>query len=57
MRNTTETNTKVLSQELFLGVVALTPKQKNHYMWEMGPFPGTVTYYISPQAEGETGFI
>ena len=31
---------KVLSQELFLGVVALkTHIQKNHYMRDMGPFP------------------
>ena len=35
-----ETNTKVLSGELFLGVVALqTPIQKNHYMRKTVPFP------------------
>ena len=40
MRDTSETNTKVLSRELFLGVVALKmPIQKNHYMRNMGPFP------------------
>ena len=34
-----ETNTKVLSRELFLGVVALkTPIQKTHYLRDMGPF-------------------
>ena len=38
MGDTTETNTKVLSGEVFSGVVALqTPIQKNHYMREMGP--------------------
>ena len=41
MGDTSETNTKVLSQELFFGVVALkTPIQKNHYLRDMGPFPG-----------------
>ena len=40
MGDTTETNTKVLSGEFFLGVVALqTPIQKNNYMHDMGPFP------------------
>ena len=40
MGDTSETNTKVLSRELFLGVVALkTPIQKNHYLRDMGPFP------------------
>ena len=40
MGDTTKTNTKVMSGELVLGVVALqTPIQKNHYMREMGPFP------------------
>ena len=38
--DTSETNTKVLSPELILGVVALkTPIQKNHYMLDLGPFP------------------
>ena len=45
MGDTSETNTKVLSQELFLGVVALKmPIQKNHYLRDKGPFPGIVTY-------------
>ena len=40
MGDTSEANTKVLSGELFLGVVALpTPIQKNHYMRDMGSFP------------------
>ena len=39
MGDTTEANTKVLSGELFLGVVVLqTPIQKNHYMSKMGTF-------------------
>ena len=38
MGDTSETNSKVLSQELFLGVVALKT-QKNHYLRDMGPFP------------------
>ena len=38
MGDTSETNTKVLSGELFLGVVALkTPIQNNNYMHDMGP--------------------
>ena len=37
MGDTSETNTKVLSQEFFFGVVALkTPVQKNHYLRDMG---------------------
>ena len=40
MGDTTETNKKVLSGELFLGAVALqTPIQKNHYMRDKVPFP------------------
>ena len=40
----TEANTKVLSVQLFLGVVALqTPMQKNPYMLQMGLFPSMVT--------------
>ena len=40
MEDTSETNTKVLSRELFLGVVALKmPIQKNYYLRDMGPFP------------------
>ena len=40
MGDTSETNTKVFSRELFLGEVALeTPIQKNHFMRDMGPFP------------------
>ena len=39
--------TKVLSRELFLGVVALkTPIQKNHYMRDMGPFPRYCHIYM-----------
>ena len=39
MGDTSETNTKVLSQELFLCVVALkTPIQKNHYLRDKVPF-------------------
>ena len=39
MGDTSETNTKVLSRELFLGVVALkTPIQKNHYLRDKVPF-------------------
>ena len=46
MGDTTDSNTKILSGKLFLGVVALQmPIQKNHYyMCEMGPFPGTITF-------------
>ena len=45
--DTSETNTKVLSRELFLGVVALkTPIQKNHYLHSMGPFPRYCHIYI-----------
>ena len=37
MEDISETNTKVLSRELFLGVVTLkTPTQKNHYLRNMG---------------------
>ena len=40
MGDTSETNTKVLSRELFLGVVALKMTiQKNHYLSDMGSFP------------------
>ena len=40
MGDTSETNTKVLSRELALGVIALkTPIQKNHYLRDKGPFP------------------
>ena len=40
MGDTTEINAKVLSGELFLGVVAQHISiQKNYYMCEIGPFP------------------
>ena len=40
MGDTSETNTKVVSGELFFGVVALTtPIQKIHYMRDKDPFP------------------
>ena len=39
MGDTSETNTKVLSRELFLGVVALkTPIPQNHYLRDKVPF-------------------
>ena len=39
MGDTTETNTKVLYRELFLGVVALkTPIPQNHYLRDKVPF-------------------
>ena len=40
MGDTSETNTKVLSQELFLGVVALKRLaiSKNHYLRNKDPF-------------------
>ena len=39
MGDTSETNTKVLYQELFLGVVALkTPIPQNHYLRDKVPF-------------------
>ena len=39
MGDTSETNTKVLSRELFLGVVALkTPIPQNHYVRDKVPF-------------------
>ena len=40
MGDTSETNTKGLSRELFLGVVALkTPIPQNHYLRDKVPFP------------------
>ena len=39
MGDTSETNTKVLSRELFLGVVAIkTPIPQNHYLRDKVPF-------------------
>ena len=39
MGDTSETNTNVLSRELFLGVVALkTPIPQNHYLHDKVPF-------------------
>ena len=39
MEDSSETNTKVLSRELFLGVVALkTPVPQNHYLRDKVPF-------------------
>ena len=39
MGDSSETNTKVLSRELFLGVVALkTPIPQNHYLRDKVPF-------------------
>ena len=39
MGDTSETNTKVLYQELFLGVVAIkTPIPQNHYLRDKVPF-------------------
>ena len=39
MGDTSKTNTKVLSRELFLGVVALkTPIPQNHYLRDKVPF-------------------
>ena len=53
MGDTSETNTKVLSQELFLGVVALNmPIQKNHYVHDMGPFPGIYCHILYHGFEG-----
>ena len=52
MGDTSETNTKALSREFFLGVVALKRLYgKNHYLRDMGPFPRychilTLTYPI-----------
>ena len=38
---------KVLSGELFLGVIALqTPIQKNHYLREMDPYPRYCHIYL-----------
>ena len=50
MGDTSESNTKDLSGELFLGVVALQtpPIQKNNYMCEMGPFPKYGEYSFKP---------
>ena len=46
MGYTTEIKTKVLSGELFLGMVALKmPTQKHKYKRDMGPFP-TYGHYI-----------
>ena len=49
MGDTSETNTKVLSRELFLGVVALkTPIPLNHYLRDKVPFlkSGHIYMYI-----------
>ena len=40
MGDTSETNTKVLSQEMFFfGVVLKMPIEKNHFLRDMGPLP------------------
>ena len=49
MGDTSETNTKVLSRELFLGVVALkTPIPQNHYLRDKVPFlkSGHILYFF-----------
>ena len=47
MGDTSETNTKVLSRELFLGVVALkTPIPQNHYLRDKVPFLKSGHIYI-----------
>ena len=49
MGDTSETNTKVLSRELFLGVVALkTPIPQNHYLRDKVPFlkSGHICQYV-----------
>ena len=44
MGDSSETNTKVLYRELFLGVVALkTPLPQNHYLRDKVPFLKSVT--------------
>ena len=51
MGDTSETNTKVLSRDLFLGVVALKlPKQKFIICATWALFPGTITYIMSNNA-------
>ena len=61
MGDTSETNTKVLYRELFLGVVALkTPIPQNHYLRDKVPFLKSghiffpllkTPYYRSPKYE------
>ena len=47
MGDTSETNTKVLSRELFLGVVALkTPIPQNHYLRDKVPFLKSGHIYV-----------
>ena len=47
MGDTSETNTKVLSRELFLGLVALkTPIQTNHYLRDKVPFANPVMSFL-----------
>ena len=48
MGDTSETNTKVLSRELFLGVVSTkTPISKNHYLRDKDPFLRYGHIYLS----------
>ena len=48
MGDTSETNTKVLSRELFLGVVALkTPIPQNHYLRDEVPFLKSGHIYVT----------
>ena len=48
MGDTSETNTKVLYRELFLGVVALkTPIPQNHYLRDKVPFLKSGHIYIN----------
>ena len=50
MGDTSETNTKVLSRELFLGVVALkTSIPQNHYLRDKVPFLKSGHIYIIMQ--------
>ena len=47
MGDTSETNTKVLYRELFLGVVALkTPIPQNHYLRDKVPFLKSGHIYV-----------
>ena len=48
MRDTSETNTKVLYRELFFGVVALkTPIPQNHYLRDKVPFLKSGHIYVT----------
>ena len=50
MGDSSETKTKVLSRELFLGVVALkTPVPQNHYLRDKVPFPKSGHIYVCVQ--------